>query len=76
MSKDIDAAYYDAGGIEVIDIMKAKATPEQFEGYLLCNVIKYSLRMNHKGMKEKDARKLAHYSRWLNELYEEKDNEQ
>jgi hypothetical protein len=57
--------YYDVGGIPTIDVIKAKLTPEQFEGFLLGNAIKYALRMNHKESKEKDAGKLAQYSDWL-----------
>jgi len=48
MSIDKEASYYDAGGIETIDIIKAKLTPEQFDGYLLGNAIKYDCRINFK----------------------------
>lgn len=41
MSKDQKRTYYDAGGIETLDVIKAKLTPEQYHGYLLGNVIKY-----------------------------------
>lgn len=40
--------HYLVGGLEVIDIMKAKLTSEQFEGYLLGNVWKYTFRYRHK----------------------------
>ena len=62
-------SYYDAGNISVIDVIKAKLTPEQYEGFLLGSVIKYSLRLNFKNQKESDAAKLAEYSMWLNEEY-------
>lgn len=65
MSRDKKSSYYDAGGIEVIDIIKAKLTPEQYKGWLLGNVIKYSGRLNHKGTAERDAEKLAFYSKEL-----------
>ena len=67
METDPKSRYYDAGGIELIEIIRAKLTPEQFRGYLLGNAIKYSGRLNFKGSPERDAEKLAYYSKWLNE---------
>lgn len=59
--------HYTVGGIEVIDYIKAKLTPEQFEGYLLGNVIKYVSRHGHKNGLE-DLRK----AQWcLNKVVEE-----
>lgn len=65
---DPNSRYYDAGGIETIDIIKAKLTPEQLKGYLLGNVIKYSSRLNFKGSAVRDAEKLNFYSTWLEQL--------
>ena len=66
MSKDEKSNYYDVGGIEVLDIIKAKLTPEQYQGYLLGNVIKYTCRMNFKNTDmSRDAEKTCNYSRWL-----------
>lgn len=65
MSLDPKSTHYDAGGIEVSAVIKAKLTPEQYQGWLLGNTIKYSLRINHKGTPARDAQKLAHYSQWL-----------
>jgi len=67
--------YYDAGGISVIDYIKAKLTPEQFKGFLLGNIIKYSGRLNHKdGCRDGDIEKLSKYSQWLEDFNkEEKD---
>lgn len=70
MSKDPKSEYYDAGGIETLDIIKAKLTPEQLAGYYLGNVIKYACRVNHKGCAVRDIEKLATYSAWLKELTE------
>lgn len=67
MSYDKESTYYDAGGIEVMSVQKAKLTPQQYEGFLLGNVIKYSLRCNHKGTKAKDIHKLHIYSKLLEE---------
>jgi hypothetical protein len=65
---DPSSRYYDAGGIETIDIIKAKLTEEQLKGYLLGNIIKYSCRLNFKGSAERDAEKCKFYSQWLSEL--------
>jgi len=62
MAKDPKSTYYDAGGIEVLDVIQAKLTQGQYTGYLLGNMIKYSLRLNHKGTPERDAEKCAFYS--------------
>lgn len=48
MSRDSGASYYDAGGIETLDIIRSKLTPEQFEGFLLGNTLKYLCRYNFK----------------------------
>lgn len=65
MSRDPKSTYYDAGGIETLDVIKAKLTPEQYRGYLLGNAIKYACRFNFKGSSERDAEKLAIYSKEL-----------
>lgn len=70
MSRDAEADYYDTGGIETLDIVKAKLTPEQYEGYLLGTAIVYLCRMNWKGDKKGDARKGANYTQWLRDWEE------
>lgn len=69
MSKDPKSSYYDVGGIETLDIIRAKLTPEQYQGYLLGNAIKYQCRMMHKTPDNpaRDAEKAANYSAWLSE---------
>ena len=67
MNKDPKARYYDAGGIETLDIIKAKLTPEQYKGWLLGNCIKYTCRANHKDQFDRDVEKVAFYSRELQE---------
>lgn len=68
MSKDPNSTYYDAGGMEVLDIIKAKLTPQQYQGFLLGNVIKYSCRMNHKGTFNRDSQKCAFYANALSQF--------
>lgn len=65
---DPNSRYYDAGGIETIEVIKAKLTPEQLKGYLLGNVIKYISRLNFKGTAVRDAEKLKFYANWLEQL--------
>lgn len=60
-------AHYKVGGIETIDFIKAKLTPEEFKGYLLGNVLKYASRAGHKDNAVQDAGKLAWYANKLAE---------
>ena len=55
-------AHYMKGGIETIDFIEAKLTPEEFRGYLKGNVLKYASRMGNKGSMQLDAGKAAWYS--------------
>ena len=44
----INPSHYQVGGIEAIDYMRAKSTPEEFEGYLRLSALKYLSRVGHK----------------------------
>ena len=65
MTIDQKSTYYDVGGIEVLEIIRAKLTEEQFQGYVLGNLIKYSCRLNWKGQADRDAEKIGHYAKQL-----------
>lgn len=52
--------HYVAGGIETIDVIKAKMTREQYLGFLHGNVIKYMTRANTKNGLE-DLKKARWY---------------
>ena len=56
--------HYVKGGLECIQVIKAQLTPEQYEGYLYGNVIKYMWRWKEKNGLE-DLRKANHYLDWL-----------
>jgi len=71
MSVDPKSVYYDAGGIETIEFIKAKLTPEQFKGFLLGQIMRYSGRLNFKGVAARDAEKIAVYSELLKTHYSE-----
>ena len=61
--------HYTSGGIEVIDYIRAKLTPDQLKGYYVGNLLKYLSRADHKGGVE-DYKKAQVYLRWLIELEE------
>jgi hypothetical protein len=53
--------HYTKGSIEAIDYIKASMTKEQYEGFLLGNVKKYTHRYKYKGEPVKDLMKAAWY---------------
>ena len=68
MSKDSKSTYYDVGGIEVMDIIKAKLTSEQYKGFLLGSALKYLLRANFKhNTPDRDFEKANNMIQWLAE---------
>lgn len=52
---------------EPIQYMQNAMSREEFRGFLLGNIIKYSLRFGHKDEPAKEAAKIADYARWLSE---------
>ena len=66
MKFDPKSRYYDQGGIEVQEIIRAKLTPEQYRGFCLGNIIKYSCRANFKGDFDRDMEKVGFYQTFLN----------
>ena len=63
-------AHYKVGGIETIDYIKAKLTPDEFRGYLKGNLLKYSSRIGHKGAAQLDAGKAGWYANALMQAIE------
>jgi len=61
-------AHYTHGGMETIDFMKAKATPEEFRGHLRLTAIKYLSRGPYKESAVQDYKKAVWY---LNRLIQE-----
>lgn len=55
--------------MEVIDIIKATLTPEEFAGYCKGNVLKYRLRAGEKGDVNEDIAKADKYNEWLGDIY-------
>lgn len=62
--------HYSEMSIEPIEVMQKVFTKEQFEGFLMGNIIKYSMRAGHKGNKEEDLKKAERYQDWLEEFRE------
>lgn len=61
----ISPPHYTHGGIETIDFIKAKLTPDEFRGYLKGSVIKYLSRANLKGNEDQDYGKASFYASML-----------
>ena len=56
-------------GLEVVDMIRAVLTPEQFRGYCLGNLIKYRMRAGKKTMSPMEDLGKAHvYETWLAEM--------
>lgn len=53
-------AHYTTGKMEVIDILKDKLSPDQFQGFLIGNILKYVIRAPHKNGQE-DYKKAKWY---------------
>ena len=61
--------HYTLGGIETIDYMKAKASPEEFHGHLRLTAIKYLSRGPYKANALEDYQKARWYiDKLINEL--------
>ena len=62
--------HYNGCIIEPILLMQKYLTKEQFEGFLLGNIIKYRVRAGHKDDAKKDIDKAMRYEQWLREFQE------
>lgn len=58
-------SHYTQGGMETIEVIEAKLSPEEFTGYLRGNIIKYITRYNLKGKPVEDLRKAGWYLKRL-----------
>lgn len=73
MSKDhINPEHYKIGGIETIDYMKAKSTPEEFKGHLRLTALKY---LSRYGKKDDELQELKKAKWYLDRLVQELENE-
>lgn len=67
MSERRPVPHYMNGGLEVIDILRAKLTTEEYRGFCLGNALKYLFRYKFKGTPVEDLHKAETYTRWLRE---------
>ena len=66
MEDAINPSHYKVEGLpEAIDIMNHLMTPEQFEGFLWGNIMKYAYRFGRKGDKGETSGKIAWYANQL-----------
>lgn len=69
----MDVQHYQLGNMECIEIIQEALSPEEYQGYLKGNIIKYLYRGGFKDSKEKDLYKAADYAarlatgKWLSE---------
>jgi hypothetical protein len=54
--------HYTQGGIETIEYIRAKTSPDEYIGYLRGNIIKYTSRIGMKGDPKQDAGKIKWYA--------------
>ena len=57
----INPDHYKVGGIEAIDYVKAKLSPEEYRGYLRGNALKYLSRAGHKDEAAQEISKAIWY---------------
>ena len=78
MSTDPKSSYYDVGGYETIDIIKAKISglTDPFDAYCLGNILKYACRAPYKGTMSRDIEKIHVYSTMMMRGDEEKKENQ
>ena len=62
--------HYNQGGMETIDVIKAKLTSEGFKGYLIGNIVKYITRFEFKGRPKEDLAKAQWYLEKLVDEFE------
>ena len=66
LNDDVNSpAHYTSGGIETIEYIRAKLSPDEYRGYLRGNALKYLMRMGSKGPALQDAQKAMHYTEML-----------
>ena len=68
----INPSHYKKGGIEAIDYMKAKSTPEEFKGHLRLTALKY---LSRYGQKDNGLQELEKAKWYLDRLIQELKNE-
>jgi len=73
-SNTADVNYYDVGGVSSIDVIKSKLSSDEFQGFLLGNVMKYVLRCKFKGSMSSDIKKAKVYLGYLEDTMPKKES--
>ena len=53
--------HYTVGGVETLDVIEAKLSQSEFQGYCLGNILKYLMRAGYKGKQLEDLKKAQFY---------------
>ena len=61
MVDNVNSPSHYTKGPEAINVIEAKLTKDQYQGMLLGNVLKYTMRCNYKGKFEEDIKKAQWY---------------
>ena len=62
---EVNPSHYQKGGIECIDVMRAVASPDQFQAHLWLTAMKYLYRLHSKGTPSLNVRKAIWYLKEL-----------
>lgn len=57
--------HYQIARVEPIEVLQMYLSPEEFQGYLRGNALKYLFRLGHKDEPKKEVDKAYQYSKWL-----------
>ena len=69
MTDAVNPDHYKVGGMETIDYLQAKLSPEEFAGYCRGNALKYLSRAGHKDATTQEIGKAIWYlERWRGSL--------
>lgn len=67
-SNNVPSHYEGKEGIDVIEFIRQQLTEEQFEGFMLGNIIKYAARYGLKDNKVNDLKKIGDYQQRMLEV--------
>jgi hypothetical protein len=73
MKDAINPDHYKVGGIETIDYLQAKLSPEEYRGYLRGNALKYLSRTGHKDDAAQEISKAIWYLERLRDSHSRTD---
>ena len=67
-------SHYTVGGVETLDVIEAKLSQSEFQGYCLGNILKYLMRAGYKGKQLEDLKKAQFYLNRMIDSYESSDH--